>query len=66
MTENEFEIRIDQHLYQRIAAENAEDVTICKLCSTMIFNREPSRVHHAAWHERLVPGSTSGRVPTEG
>jgi hypothetical protein len=59
MSENEVSMRIDDHLYQRLAAENASDVVICKLCSALVYNKRPSREHHLAWHERLVPGSTS-------
>lgn len=66
MAEGEVVRQIDQHLWQRLPAENASDVTIRTLCSALVYNKAPSRDHHAAWHERLIPGSTSQGVPTEG
>lgn len=58
MAEDEVSLQIDPNLWQRLAAENAKDVVICKVCSTLVYNKASSRAHHAAWHERLIPGST--------
>jgi hypothetical protein len=58
--------QIDQHLWQRLPTENATNVTICKLCSALVYNKASSRDHHAAWHERLIPGSTLQDVPIAG
>jgi len=66
VAEDEVARRIDQQLWQRLAAENASDVTICKICSALVYNKEQSRNHHAAWHERLVPGSTSQDAQVQG
>ncbi len=62
MAEDEVALKVDPHLWQRLSVENATDVIICKLCSALVYNKLPSRAHHAAWHERLVPGSTSPGV----
>jgi MFS family permease len=57
MAEGEVAAHIDEHLWQRIAPATAADVVICKQCSALIYNKEPSRKHHAAWHERLDLGT---------
>ena len=65
MAQDEVVGRIDQHLWQRLPAENASDVVICTLCSALVYNKAASRDHHAAWHERLIPGSTSQGATTD-
>ena len=59
MAEDEVAGQIDPNLWQRLAAENANDVVICKICSTLVYNKPSSMAHHDAWHERLIPGSTT-------
>ena len=59
MAEDEITIRIDAHLWQRLPAANANDIVICKLCSSLVYNKEPSRDHHTRWHEKLLPGSAT-------
>ena len=66
MAEDDVAAQADQQLWlwQRLPAESARDVAICKLCSALVHNKKPSRHGHAAWHERLFPGSTSrGSLP---
>jgi hypothetical protein len=63
MAEDDAAAQVDQQLWQRLPAENARDVAICKLCSALVYNKKPSRDHHVAWHERLIPGSTSRGAP---
>ena len=49
----------NQHLWQRFPSENAGNVVLWKLCSARVRDTAPSRNNHAAWHERLSPGSTA-------
>jgi hypothetical protein len=65
VTDDSVTLQIDAHLYQTIAPANTSDVVLCGLCSALVYNKAPSRAHHLAWHERLVPGSTGDGGPAD-
>ena len=62
MCESEIVQQIDERLWQRLPAENASDVIICTQCSALVYNKAPSRDHHAAWHERLFSEAGSRQL----
>jgi hypothetical protein len=59
MAQNEVAAQVDPNLWQRLAPENANDVVICNVCSTLVYNKSSSMARHEGWHERLIPGSTT-------